>query len=451
MTAGTATFTDKDKEAAFTALGDALFKSGKFNPEKAKPFTALSSNESFRVTRAAHRIAHRAVNDMASLPSLDWSALDEAIRLTATDENQVRDVACYLHSMRALAGTLKQEGLDRASAQDISGSNVALQLKNVLASVAQQYPSRPVEALMSAKVESLSSRTAARALYSALLSAGSLVPDAMQAEIGAATYFADDELPSEAYRDAEFSARLASELGEQRRDVYLVLSVDPIFLRHHGAAWFNLAPYFQLQKIGLIFIVAGGDDETTEVIDEARRFVATATAFHGGDADTFARAAVFVPCAVPEAVADRKTFFACARYLLLPDVLEATNRPALVVDVDMALRSDLSPFLAKLRDIDFACPFSKGLASLYPWRRYMANTVYFGNGSESRHIASDVSRYITRGLPMADTWTLDQNALSFAVERAIQRGQPVADANTLVRPLFQESIRSLFEKQSLSG
>ncbi|EKF39813.1 hypothetical protein NA8A_24014 [Nitratireductor indicus C115] len=446
-----AVFTDKEKDSALATLGNALFKPGTFNGEAVKPITALQTGENLRVRRAAGRIIHRVVNDIGSLTSLDWSALDHAVGMTTTASNPVRDVRSYLRIMNGLADDLKAVGHARSSAKDIIEANVSDKLKSTVRRIADEYPSHLAKGLAEAKLASLYSRQEARAIYSHLLSDSEFLPSAIQAEIGAATYFASNELPDEPFRDEDFQARLSEALAGEDREAFLVLSVDPVFLRHHGTAWFNLAPYLQLQNIGLVFIVAGDTNETSAVIDEASQFVRMAVSFHGGDPTAYSRAAMFVPCAVPTGVADHKTFFACARYLLLPAILTATNRPALVVDVDMALRSDLLPFLKKLREADFSTPFSKGLHALFPWRRYMAGTTYFGESHAAANVARDLSRYISRGLGEADSWTLDQNAMTFAVEHALEQGANVVDANTLGRPLFQEAIRSMFEKATLAG
>jgi hypothetical protein len=439
--------TDREKDAALLALGNALFKTGSLDAEIAKPLAAMVPDESFRVRRSAGRIIHRVVNDLSSLASLNWSALERALDMVG-ERGPLHEVSSYLRIMQALAIELKRLNLERSNAREIGASGVAQDLVAIIENAERQHPSSVAASLWQAKVVSLNDRQSARAMYAELLSSG-FMPSAIQAEIGAATYFNDDEIPAEHFRDGEFSKRLLEALSGHERDCYLVLSVDPLFLRHHGAAWVNLAPYFQLQNIGLLFIVAGDTDEAQAVIREAYQYVRMATSFHGGNPDAFSRSALFVPCSVPSTAADPKTFFACARYLLLPDILAATQRAALVVDVDMALRSDLWPFLKKLGGADFSTPFSKGIHSLFPWRRYMAGTTYFGESTAAANVARNLSRYISRGLGEVDSWTLDQNAMTFAVEKAVEEGARIMDANSLGRPLFQEAIRSMFEKTTL--
>lgn len=405
MSKNGAAFSDREKEKALLRLRDAIFRPGTFQFDKFAALSELSSDETIRVRRAAGRLVHRVMRNADLLPSLDWNAIDMAVSMVPTTSNPVHDIASYLRLMHAISAVLKQEKLLRSTAKEIAEAGITQKLVDAVATTGDDFPlSQFTKALTYAKLESLENRATARQIYADLLSSSEFIPNAMPGEIGAATYFATEDLPLTAGWDDGFCDRLANACSGQQRGINLVLSVDPQFLRHHGATWFNLAPYFQSQNIGLIFLVAGEDDETASVIDEAKRFLATATSFHGGNPDTYRNAANFVPCSIPSTVADKKTYFACARYFLLPHVLEVTGKPALVVDVDMAFSSNIAAFVERLHGADFACPFTKGINSLYPWRRYMAGSTYFNSSKEGRLLANDVSRYITRGLTEEHGW-----------------------------------------------
>lgn len=114
---------------------------------------------------------------------------------------------------------------------------------------------------------------------------------------------------------------------------------------------------------------------------------------------------------------DRTTFFACARFLALPQILEQYSS-IYAIDADLTMRVDPTAFLRSVKGLRLSVPENSGTISAVPWRRYMAGNVAANAALLETETLDDLLAYITVGLQQPQAWTLDQNALSYAIERA---------------------------------
>lgn len=144
---------------------------------------------------------------------------------------------------------------------------------------------------------------------------------------------------------------------------------------------------------------------------------------------------------VPDLVRDKATFYACARYLAALDLIGFFSG-IYIMDVDVQFTKAPAKFFSELMGRPLCLPETRSLAQIIPWRRYMAGNVFVSNSSEGREFIGVVCNYISAGLVCDNSWTLDQNALCYALERTKINH---FDLNNLDRPGVQQRINKLFE------
>jgi hypothetical protein len=114
------------------------------------------------------------------------------------------------------------------------------------------------------------------------------------------------------------------------------------------------------------------------------------------------------------APAQRRTFFACARFLLLPEILAHYRAPVLMLDIDAVVLRDVGPLLQQLATeaADLALIHARGAD---PWARLWADVVLAAPTPAALRYFERVRRYILFFLQQGRAiWFLDQVAL-FAV------------------------------------
>jgi tetratricopeptide (TPR) repeat protein len=107
-----------------------------------------------------------------------------------------------------------------------------------------------------------------------------------------------------------------------------------------------------------------------------------------------------------------KTYYSCARFLALPQLIERYRRPILVCDIDLAPTRDPRPWLDELA----ACDAGANVKIRYDFaNRLLATMVYFGDTDAGRRYAGLVAAYCRHFLESRTaTWTIDQVALHAA-------------------------------------
>lgn len=435
---------------------------------KGKPLSADALNALARLGEAPDAIQARATQDTGRVIGhamgvilrrgrLHWpqfEPLAEAIRADPAPSGLSREVVAYLTTARRLDRYIAAKGLERKTEDHFPPHLEAL--AGIVDQAEIDFPDVRALAILRAGVVSLTDRRAARDLY---VRATALGPAGMASAIydqGAHTYFSAAEVWSRRRVedapgfDALKVALKARPAPYDRPWMNIVWSVDPGFLRIYGPYWFNLAPYLMNEGIGLVMVVAGDPAKSAPVIAEARELIARTAWFHGlPDAESYAQAFAFVPVAVPDGVAEAKTFYASARYLMAPGLLRETGAQLMILDADQSLRDPIPPFVQALKGVDVGVTRSRGMAVLWPWRRNMAGTAWFSGSDASLAYLTRMRDYITAGLSQSPSWTLDQNAIAYALEQTPDAR--VEDLGARVRPLFQDRIRTVFEKTWHSG
>ncbi|WP_431857289.1 tetratricopeptide repeat protein [Azospirillum sp.] len=112
--------------------------------------------------------------------------------------------------------------------------------------------------------------------------------------------------------------------------------------------------------------------------------------------------------------AQAKTYYACSRFLLLPDLLVRYRRPMLMLDIDLMAIRDLAPLLATSAGADFGM-MTNALKRLDIWSLLYADVVHISPTQRAVDFLDLVRRYIGHFLkPGTAHWFLDQAALAGA-------------------------------------
>lgn len=291
------------------------------------------------------------------------------------------------------------------------------------------------------KIHSLADRDRAAEHFAPLRSDDAAgVISTFYADLGALTYFSDAEVRTEAaaqdpqkLRDA---ARAVGNSAPTHRTA-LVISVDPRFFRIYAPHLYFCAQ--QLPELDVCLLLCSSGAEAKELIADGRRYLAALDALNHSGVPGNIRHFVMP---VPSLAAERRTFYASARFFAATDLL-ADYENVYLMDADLAVDAHPGAFLEKVAPLPVAVPKSSGPAALSPWRRYMAGNIPLSRSVLETGFLEDLQLYLAHGLRHPDSWMLDQNAMSFAVERF---PGTVEDINDYPRPIRTMRFMSTWER-----
>jgi tetratricopeptide (TPR) repeat protein len=107
-----------------------------------------------------------------------------------------------------------------------------------------------------------------------------------------------------------------------------------------------------------------------------------------------------------------KTWYACSRFLFLPDLLARYGRPVLMLDIDLMAIRDLNPLLATSAGADIGM-MTNALKRMDVWSLLYADVVHLNPTPATLHFLDLTRRYIRHFLkPGTAHWFLDQAALA---------------------------------------
>jgi hypothetical protein len=259
-------------------------------------------------------------------------------------------------------------------------------------------------------------------------------------DMGALTYFEDSELDRGALADdvrsitdnmKPFSANPAV------NDTTIAVSVDPKFFRIYSAWLFFYAQ--QLPDIDFNFILCADDEQAAELVRDGTVFMEALARLNHNPVPANIH---FHAATTPGFVTDAMTFYACARFFALPALLERYTNVYLM-DADLYLQDNPTAFLKRLRDVTFSAPATTSAAALSPWRRHMAGNIAANRNLLGSNFLSDLHSYLAHGLRQPASWMLDQNALSYAIERA--DSGVVESLNRFSRPISTSKFMKTWE------
>lgn len=305
-------------------------------------------------------------------------------------------------------------------------------------------PARVAFEMLRGKLWSLQNRTEAALAFAAARAhdADGLI-EAFYIDMGALTYFVPDDIDAgvhevarrvresfEPVRTTSTSNRLAA-----------VVSVDPNFFRIYGAQLFHFAQ--QLPAIDVVLVLCCDAEQAEELIATADAYVAQLVALNrSGEI----RNVQYYRAPVPDFVGDAKTFYASARFFNAQQLLERYER-LYPMDIDLVAEDDPTAYFKRIAHIAFGTSTNHNIASLSPWRRNMAGNVAFNRDVLGTAVLDDLQGYLVHGLAQDAAWMLDQNALTYTIERNASVYTPLDRYN---RPFGQPRFRSTWERRYLA-
>lgn len=294
--------------------------------------------------------------------------------------------------------------------------------------------------VMLGKLYSLNDREKAAHHFQAALGldATGLIP-LFYVDTGVATYFTSNQIDDNSSSDR--AANVTSSITKMSAnppvgDSSIVISVDARFFRIYAPTFLYYAQ--QLPDLDYAILVCGTEDETLELMRDGRALLRALDALnHNGTGPNLH----FYSVAVPDFVVETKTFFACARFFAAPLLLQQFKSLTLL-DADMTTVTDPREQIRRSSNYTFAAVASSGYTSLSPWRRNLAGNVVISREAQAEGILSDICGYLIHGLALKSSWMLDQNALTYGIERHAELS---FDLGVAPRPFSQHSFRETWE------
>lgn len=397
----------------------------------------LAADNPGGLDKAIPGIANRLIDHLTK-DSATPMAGDALAFMTRLSDVHQSPHAQYLHATVSLLDAVGSavgswSKMDEASIESAVDARIAEQQ-----TVFNTPGGRVAAANMLGKVRSLEDRPAATEHFETVRREDSwgLIRD-FYADMGARTYFAAPGA-EDATLVREIQASIVPmDASSPTARTGLVVSVDPKFYRIYAPTMFFYAQ--QMPDVDFNIVLCGEEREAEEAIaDGARYRTALAQLNRSGTPKNVHHFRV----PVPEVAAEVKTFYASARFFAAPMMLE--RYPNIYqMDADLTTNADPRPFFKSVVKEPFAAPLSRGLAALSPWRRYIANNIPMSRAVLDSSLLDDLQAYLVHGMSMRGSWMLDQNALTYAIERS---SGYFSDLSRFKRPFYGPPFRTVWEK-----
>lgn len=282
-------------------------------------------------------------------------------------------------------------------------------------------------------VASLFDRGLAQKYYSAAFGKSHIVKR-FYIDQGVNTYFASLESQP---RLAEDPQHKISQICSSAK-LSLVFSMDAGFCSAYLPLMLHYARY--MSDINYHFVFVGSKSEVSACREMLDVLVTAQEKCAGRKMVNYSCSTMSIPATVKEKV----TFYACARYFAASELLEYFEG-VYVMDMNIQFTENPATYFSSMWEHDVCLPKGLNLGQLMPWRRFMAGNVFVRNTEAGRAFLSTVVDYMRAGLVCADSWTLDQNALCYAME---VMDMEVYDLNSRGKPTYQPRVNKLFESGS---
>jgi hypothetical protein len=142
-----------------------------------------------------------------------------------------------------------------------------------------------------------------------------------------------------------------------------------------------------------------------------------------------------------ETAAGDAVYYACARFLLLPALLQRYRATISVIDIDCLFQ----PAASRLPDLGPEADVALfRLETVFPWLQYPAAMVILRDTAGAAAFADLTASFLRRKLAGGRSWTLDQAAL-FCVVETIRRKRPeivVAELTAATGLVLDDLVRS---------
>lgn len=398
----------------------------------------LSERQPAELARALHSFSQRLNDQLAKDLSSKYTqpALDFLERLAAVHDGPQ---AGYLHAnvvlFDALAAHLNGERIDEADTgalDEIVRARTAAQ-PHLFSTDASNL----AVVNMLGKIHSLTNRDTAASYFETVRrdDTHGLI-EHFYADMGARTYIAEPQPGGELTR--EIQRGIASlDAGDPSGRTGLVVSVDPKFYRVYAPTMYYYAQ--QMPDVDYNIVICADRAEAENAVADGDAYRSALATLNRSGAP---RNVHHYQVDVPPAVAQRTTFYACARFFAAQMMLER-YRNVFLMDADFTSNVDPRPFLKRVEKLVFGASRSHGFAALSPWRRIMAGSIPMSREVLGTGILDALTSYLAHGLTMEGNWMLDQNALAYTSELF---PSSFTDLREYKRAFYQPPFRSVWER-----
>lgn len=238
------------------------------------------------------------------------------------------------------------------------------------------------------------------------------------------------------------------ELPEPNKKVTIVFSVDEKFFRAYISNILNISTV--LKEINFHIHIIGNYASTKQLIYEALDIYENINKI----VKNKSQKPTFSTEEIPSYVNDKRTFYACSRYINAQYFMNLFNTDIFIMDIDAIFYKLPFEYFKECLEHDVCLPIRTDPL----WtcgRRVLAGLVYFKNNEKSREFLNMTKNYMLSCFKIPyDLWVLDQNALEYATVSNIinQLNIDVCNSNTMLekRPVGQNIFRGVLEKYEYS-
>lgn len=422
----------------------AMIDDGEFDELRSTPITDVISaiHQEPRRYKSALKGLHRSTFLEFAQRRKTRTLTAAADFLTEINQKITHPASEYLGTVFELQRHIKPEDLAEifsSTRQESLFSKIRDKAEDYLTS--SSAPSRMGAAGMLGKLASMTDRESAAPFFRTLLRSdpGDLL-DSFYLEEGAHTYFETKDLLASESKIAEGIRNSISpiEIATTQNTFSVVIAMDRSFFRIYSPQILFYAQ--QLPEIDFSILLCGGTEQIERLVKDGREFERSLVKLNNVGS---ARNIHYYHIPVPSLVQDNQTFYASARFFSAELLLER-YQTIYLMDADLSTDVDPRPYFKEISNLGFAVPRMPGINYLYPWRRYMAGNVVMNREALESGLTQDLQRYLVHGLQFKKSWTLDQNALSYAIER---HPEVYTELNSFNRPFYQNTFRVSWEKR----
>jgi hypothetical protein len=432
---------------------------------------AIGSLDGILKLRAQHDGEAELLEQLAAFVMRSWKglsgpekvnrdALQQAARSSASADvsRHVRTALDYLSLWVEVERYFDEHNLKRKRFSEIfTGDEHLAGINGAIDGHSEELSTRYGLLMFKGMLASVRDRTIAADLFAEAARDEREFAHAQSLDLFASTYFTAEQVDgrrakaAEQYRSLMGDFELCCELEPGgKEDSLIVFSCDARFFSVYFPYWASAVEYLREHNVSLHFVLVGEPDETRTVHERGVALAEAVVRLRGGDPRRLSEVLSFSTASVPRDVVDKTTFYACARYLFARKISSQRDGEVLLLDIDMTLRMDPSAFLRHLRegaDGRLQVVMGGGMSSLIPARRFMAGTFLVPGGEVGDEALQHIEDYILSGLSCPRSWTLDQMALAYAVERVVgARGaDTLMNIEGVPRPFAQQPINRLYE------
>lgn len=236
-----------------------------------------------------------------------------------------------------------------------------------------------------------------------------------------------------------------NDVEDNEKNNTVLVSVDSKYLKRYGTMIFYTV--IALQKYHFHIHVVGDNETTKNTINDALQLFNQIKDFTGKISEIITP--TFSYEELPEYANSIKSFSATARFINASYFMEKFNTNLLILDADIFLTDDLKAYFNTISKYDVGIAFSKSVTTTLPWRRLMAGNIYLSNNDKAKKYINLTRDYIVDNLKEKQSWTLDQNALTYAYEEIHNYYPDITFGNVYEfnRPFSHPKLRTYIERK----